>query len=86
MAEVLVLTERELRGCVALDLEAVDIVERAFAALGDGKVVMPPILSMAIEERHAEVDVKTAYVPGPTASPSRSAPASSTTPGAACRA
>jgi len=64
MAEVLVLTERELRGCVALDLEAVDIVERAFAALGDGKVVMPPILSMAIEERHAEVDVKTAYVPG----------------------
>jgi len=25
---------------------------------------MPPILSMAIAERHAEVDVKTAYVPG----------------------
>ncbi|MEQ8816135.1 MAG: cyclodeaminase [Thalassobaculum sp.] len=64
MAEVLVLTERELRGCVALDLEAVEIVERAFAALGDGNVVMPPVLSMAIEERHAEVDVKTAYVPG----------------------
>lgn len=64
MAEVLVLTERELRGCVALDLEAVDVVERAFAALGRGGVVMPPVLSMAIEERHAEVDVKTAYVPG----------------------
>ena len=64
MAEVLVLTERELRGCVALDLEAVEVVERAFAALGDGNVVMPPVLSMAIEERHAEVDVKTAYVPG----------------------
>ena len=64
MSEVLVLTESELRGCVALDLEAVEIVERAFAALGDGNVVMPPVLSMAIEERHAEVDVKTAYVPG----------------------
>ena len=64
MAEVLVLTERELRGCVALDLEAVEVVERAFAALGDGNVVMPPVLSMAIEARHAEVDVKTAYVPG----------------------
>lgn len=64
MAEVLVLTEQALRSCVTLDLEAVDIVERAFAALAGGGVVMPPILSMAIEERHAEVDVKTAYVPG----------------------
>jgi len=64
MRDVLVLTERELRGCVALDLEAVAIVERAFAALTRGGVVMPPILSMAIAERHAEVDVKTAYVPG----------------------
>ena len=64
MADVLVLTERELRGCIALDAEAVDIVERAFAALAEGGVVMPPILSMAIEARHAEVDVKTAYVPG----------------------
>src|SRR3546814_7599300 len=25
---------------------------------------MPPVLSMALAERHAEVDVKTAYVPG----------------------
>lgn len=64
MRDVLVLTERELRDCVALDLEAVAIVERAFAALARGGVVMPPILSMAIADRHAEVDVKTAYVPG----------------------
>jgi ornithine cyclodeaminase len=64
MTDVLVLTERELRDAVSLDLDAVDIVERAFAGLGAGGVVMPPILSMAIEERHAEVDVKTAYVPG----------------------
>jgi ornithine cyclodeaminase len=64
MTDVLVLTERELRAAVSLDLDAVDVVERAFAGLGAGGVVMPPILSMAIEERHAEVDVKTAYVPG----------------------
>lgn len=64
MADVLVLTERELRDCVALDAEAVAVVERAFATLARGGVVMPPILSMAIEDRHAEVDVKTAYVPG----------------------
>ena len=64
MPDVTVLTEAELRRCVTLDLEAVDIVERAFAALAEGGVVMPPILSMPIAERQGEVDVKTAYVPG----------------------
>jgi ectoine utilization protein EutC len=64
LPDVTVLTEAELRRCVTLDLEAVDIVERAFAALAEGGVVMPPILSMPIAERHGEVDVKTAYVPG----------------------
>ncbi|MDH3661591.1 MAG: ectoine utilization protein EutC [Alphaproteobacteria bacterium] len=64
MPEIKILTERELRAAVALDLEAVDCVEKAFAALASGKVVMPPILSMAIPDYHGEVDVKTAYVPG----------------------
>ena len=64
MPEILILTEKELRRAVALDLEAIDCVERAFAALASGEVVMPPILSMAIPEHHGEVDVKTAYVPG----------------------
>jgi len=64
MPAVTILTEGELRACVALDPDVVDIVERAFAALGQGGVVMPPILSMAIEDHHGEVDVKTAYVPG----------------------
>jgi ornithine cyclodeaminase len=64
MPRVTILTEKELRASVALDLEAVAIVEQAFAALARGGVVMPPILSMTIPERHGEVDVKTAYVPG----------------------
>jgi ornithine cyclodeaminase len=64
MPDITILTEDELRRCVSLDNEAVDIVERAFSALAQGGVVMPPILNMAIEERHGEVDVKTAYVPG----------------------
>jgi ornithine cyclodeaminase len=42
----------------------VAIVEDGFKALATGGVVMPPILSMAIPEKHGEVDVKTAYVPG----------------------
>src|SRR5262245_32885184 len=63
MAEVTIVTEKELRACVELNREVVAVVERAFTALAGGRVIMPPILSMAIAERHGEVDVKTAYVP-----------------------
>lgn len=62
--DVTVLTEANLRGVVKIDLATIDIVERAFAALASGTVVMPPILSMAIPEVNGEVDVKTAYIPG----------------------
>ncbi|GIL03448.1 MAG: cyclodeaminase [Alphaproteobacteria bacterium] len=62
--DVLVLTEGELRRVVQLDLDAVDTVERAFAALASGTVAMPPILSMAIPEANGEVDVKTAHIGG----------------------
>ncbi len=62
--EVRVLTEVDLREAVPLDLAAVAVVERAFAALASGAVVMPPIMSMAIPGGHDEVDVKTAYIPG----------------------
>lgn len=62
--EVTVLTETDLRGLVTLGLPAIDVVERAFAALASGSVVMPPILSMAIPQANGEVDVKTAYIPG----------------------
>ena len=44
--EVRVLTEADLRAAVPLDLAAADDVERAFAALATGEVVMPSILSM----------------------------------------
>ncbi len=62
--DIRILTEAELRQVVKLDLAAIDVVERAFAALAGGKVIMPPILSMAIPEANGEVDVKTAYIPG----------------------
>lgn len=62
--KVRVLTETDLRRTVPLDHEAIAVVERAFAALATGKVVMPPILSMEIEDANGEVDVKTAYIPG----------------------
>ncbi len=64
MPNLKLLTEKELRNIVHLDLDAVDCIESAFAVLAGGEVVMPPIMSMAIEPSNGEVDVKTAYVPG----------------------
>ncbi|SFG27753.1 ornithine cyclodeaminase [Palleronia marisminoris] len=64
MAKITLLSEPDLRGLVTLDIETVDVIEEAFRTLATGAVVMPPILSMAIEPANGEVDVKTAYVPG----------------------
>jgi ornithine cyclodeaminase len=61
---ILVLDEATLRLTVGLTVEAMAVVEAGFAALGRGGVVMPPVLHLEIPERHAEMDVKTAYVPG----------------------
>jgi ectoine utilization protein EutC len=62
--DVLLVTEPDLRRAVPLDLAAVDVTGRAFAALDAGGVVMPPILSMALPAVNGEVDVKTAWIPG----------------------
>ena len=42
-----IITERELKQCVHLDLEAIEVVREAFTALASGRVVMPPILPAA---------------------------------------
>ena len=54
----------QIQDVVSLDRDALEAVEAGFRALGEGNVVQPPILSMAIEEANGEVDVKTAYIPG----------------------
>ena len=64
MPRITLLSEADLRGLVTLDTEIVDVIEDAFRTLAAGSVVMPPILSMAIEPANGEVDVKTAFVPG----------------------
>jgi len=64
MTKMKILTEAELRRIVPLDLEAIACVEDAFHALATKAVVMPPILRLDMPEQRAEVDVKTAYVPG----------------------
>lgn len=64
MRDILILTEADLRASIALGDDVLRVVEDAFAALAGGTVIMPPILSMDIPDLHAEVDVKTAYIPG----------------------
>jgi ectoine utilization protein EutC len=64
MADIAILTEKDLRRCVTLGPEVLAVVEEAFRLLASGKVIMPPILSMEMAEAHGEVDVKTAYLPG----------------------
>lgn len=64
MANVRILTETQLRAQVSLDADLIDVIEQAFATLARGGVIMPPILSMGIPVANAEVDVKTAYLPG----------------------
>jgi ectoine utilization protein EutC len=62
--EIRVLTEAELKAALPLDLAAVDVVEAAFAALAEGRVTMPPIMSMELPALNAEVDAKTAFIEG----------------------
>ncbi|MDH3688595.1 MAG: cyclodeaminase [Gammaproteobacteria bacterium] len=59
-----ILTESELRQCIDLDSEAIQVVADAFAVLAKGDAIMPPILRLDIKEHNGEVDVKTAYLRG----------------------
>jgi ornithine cyclodeaminase len=64
MAEIKILTEAELRSKISLDLQSIDCIEQAFAALATKTVVMPPIMRLDILDNNGEIDVKTAYIPG----------------------
>ena len=64
MSDVTLLSEADLRACVALDLASIEAIEQAFVLLATAAVAMPPILRLDIPEHNGEVDVKTAYLPG----------------------
>ncbi len=61
---ILILTQAELQVLLGLSRVTNDLIESAFAALAQNDVIMPPIMSMDIPHVNAEVDVKTAYIPG----------------------
>jgi ornithine cyclodeaminase len=61
---ILVLTEREIRQVVTLDLAALSAIEDAFTRLAGGQADVPPILGLFVPRWHGEVDVKAAYIHG----------------------
>ena len=62
--EVTILTEAEIRNCVALDAQALSVVADGFTRLAAGEVTLPPIVRIDVPEHKGEVDVKTAYIRG----------------------
>jgi ornithine cyclodeaminase/alanine dehydrogenase-like protein (mu-crystallin family) len=61
---VTLLTEKDLRRCIQLDLQVIDEIEKGFSLLSEGKITMPSIMRLDVPENNGEVDVKTAYVQG----------------------
>lgn len=61
-----VLEEREISDAATLNPESLDVIEQAFSALADGRVIMPAPLGLHIDddEVQGEVHVKTAYIRG----------------------
>jgi len=64
MHSVAILVESEIRQCIEMDLDAVEVVEKGFTKLIEEQVVIPPIMRVDIAEHKGEVDVKTSYVRG----------------------
>ena len=59
----LVVTEAELRSCLAVDASSLQATEQAFTWLAEGRVSMPPVLHIEVDQDSA-VDTKGAYVRG----------------------
>ena len=62
--DVTILTEGEIRSCIALDREAMAAVADGFTALAEGRAFAPPVICIEVADHNGEVDVKTAYIEG----------------------
>ena len=60
----IVVNQNQLKKCVSISLESLNIIEKAFSQLSKGNAIMPPIMRLDINENNGEVDVKTAYIKG----------------------
>ena len=62
--DITILTEADIRSCVAMDDESIDVVEEAFTSFAQGKATIPDIVRVDVHDHHGEVDIKTAYIQG----------------------
>ena len=60
----IIIKNNELKKCISISNESIEIIEEAFKNLSLGNAIMPPIMRLDIEENNGEVDVKTAYIKG----------------------
>ena len=63
-SSVMVLTESDIRDIVGLGPDELRVVEAVFPLISDGVGSMPPIQRIDVPERHGEIDIKSAYLPG----------------------
>jgi ornithine cyclodeaminase len=61
---MLILNEKEIRGLVPMDLQALQVVAEGFRKLSVGEATLPPIMRIDVPEHNGEVDVKSAYLHG----------------------
>jgi len=64
MSGIHIISEKELRSLVQLDLEIVDSVKVGFSELEKGNATVPPIMMIPVPEKSGEVDIKSAYIKG----------------------
>jgi ectoine utilization protein EutC len=62
--KITILTENEIRDCIRLDHEAIEVIAQGFTKLAQGQATLPPILRVDVRENNGEVDVKTAHIHG----------------------
>ncbi|MGM9974231.1 MAG: ornithine cyclodeaminase family protein [Clostridiaceae bacterium] len=60
---IILIDEQRVRNNLPMK-DCIPAVENAYSQFSEGKTILPPIVSMALEDRNAELDVKTGFVPG----------------------
>jgi ornithine cyclodeaminase len=61
---IIVLSEKELKEYVHLDLEIIEKVEKGFVELAAGNATVPPIMMLPVPSKDGEVDIKSAFIKG----------------------
>jgi ornithine cyclodeaminase len=61
---IIILSEKELREYVNLDLNIIEKIEKGFVELSAGNATVPPIMMLPVPEKDGEVDIKSAFIKG----------------------